>query len=267
MQARILGLWRYPVKSCAGEAVAELSLGADGTVAGDREWVVVDGQGTLTWMGAVPTLARVSARLGPQGCELRCAGQAPLRLHGDSAQPCELRAWNEARASFDLLPGGDMGADAAAWLVRATGQAGLRLVRLTQAARRRAGVNALHLVGQASVEVWRHMIPAPFDQAVLRLRPNVLIGLDEPDAAFLEDHALELESPQARLRVIQQCVRCIVPGLEPGSGAENPSCLAALSALSQSRQPGAPVSFGIYAEALGAGRLLVGEPLHLRLNF
>ena len=33
----VFGLWRYPVKSMAGEAVEAVGLDADG-VAGDRRW-------------------------------------------------------------------------------------------------------------------------------------------------------------------------------------------------------------------------------------
>jgi len=33
----VTGLWRYPVKSMAGEAVEAVELDADG-VAGDRRW-------------------------------------------------------------------------------------------------------------------------------------------------------------------------------------------------------------------------------------
>ena len=37
----VIGLWRYPVKSMAGEAVEAVELDADG-VAGDRQWGVRD---------------------------------------------------------------------------------------------------------------------------------------------------------------------------------------------------------------------------------
>ena len=39
---KVVAVWRYPVKSMAGEAVAQALVDAGG-LAGDRHWAVIDG--------------------------------------------------------------------------------------------------------------------------------------------------------------------------------------------------------------------------------
>ena len=118
--ARIAALWRYPVKSCAGEAVEALTLGADGWPVDDRAWSVIDASNELTWMGAHPRLALVHARLTPGGVELRSPGQT-LRVEQPRGAERSVRAWNGERQDFDVLQAWDAGEAAAALLQRATG--------------------------------------------------------------------------------------------------------------------------------------------------
>ena len=47
MTFHVAGLWRYPVKSLAGEALSEASIGPDG-IAGDRLVVVRGPEGVRT---------------------------------------------------------------------------------------------------------------------------------------------------------------------------------------------------------------------------
>src|SRR5262245_50682456 len=132
--ARIAGLWRYPVKSCAGEAVDTLQLDNDGWPEGDRAWGIADAAGELTWMGAHPRLALVSTALSPAGLQLKAQGRA-LTVALDGGEATILRGWNGERQDFDLLDAWDAGDDAAA-LLRATTGERLRLVRLSMPAQR-----------------------------------------------------------------------------------------------------------------------------------
>ena len=59
-------LWRYPVKSMAGERLAQAELGPLG-IAGDRELVVVDGAGRIVTARTRPKLLRMRAARHPDG--------------------------------------------------------------------------------------------------------------------------------------------------------------------------------------------------------
>lgn len=63
---RIAEIWRYPVKSLAGERLGGARLADDG-VPGDRRVVVVNGEGVVLTSRTRPTLLGLEATLGPDG--------------------------------------------------------------------------------------------------------------------------------------------------------------------------------------------------------
>ncbi len=265
--ARIAGLWRYPVKSCAGEAVGTLQLDADGWPEGDRGWGVVDAGGELTWMGAHPRLALVSAALLPAGLALRAEGRV-LTVRGDGGTAIGVRAWNGDRQDFDALQAWDAGDDAAA-LLRATTGERLRLVRLSTAARRRPHLNALHVVGDGSLQAWRDALAQPLAGLAERVRPNLLLCGEDGTALppFIEDILADARIGTLTLKRTSGCVRCVMPTVDPATGDPQPPALQALTQLSAERAPGAPVQFGVYARGDGVGTLRVGDRVELNLDF
>ncbi|MFT7771890.1 MOSC domain-containing protein [Roseateles sp.] len=266
--ARIAALWRYPVKSCAGEPVERLELDADGRPEGDRGWGIVDAAGELTWMGAQPRLALVCARLADDGLELQAQGRV-LGVTATAGEAIEIRAWNGEHQGFDTLQGWDAGDDAAA-LLRATTGERLRLVRLSTEARRSLAPNALHLVGDGSLRAWREALAQPLNRPAERTRANLLLHAEDGGELppFIEDILIEARIVGGpTLRRTSPCVRCVVPTVDPASGKPQPPALDALIRLSAERAPGAAVQFGIYASGSGAGRLDVGDRVELTLNF
>lgn len=265
--ARVAELWRYPVKSCAGEAVHTLQLDADGWPAGDRGWGIVDASGELTWMGSHPRLALVQARLLGQDLELQTQERS-LTVPGEGGDASEVRGWNGERQDFDVLQAWDAGESAAALLKATTGER-LRLVRLSIEAQRRSILNALHVVGNGSLQSWQKVFAQPLHGLAQRARPNLLLraedGGDLPP--FIEDLVTEARVGTLTLRRTTVCVRCVVPTVDPVSGEVQPLALAALTQLSAERAPGAPVQFGVYARGDGAGVLHVGDRVELTLNF
>jgi uncharacterized protein len=63
---RVAELWRYPVKSMAGERLAAADVGEDG-IAGDRTLWVVDPTGAVLTARTRPRLLGHRAALGPEG--------------------------------------------------------------------------------------------------------------------------------------------------------------------------------------------------------
>jgi uncharacterized protein len=265
--ARIAALWRYPVKSCAGEAVDTLMLDEGGWPQGDRGWGVVDAAGELTWMGAHPRLALVRAALTPHGLVLHAGGRS-LTLPLDDGTTVEVRGWNGERQDFDALQAWDAG-DAAATLLRETTGATLRLVRLSLTAQRRPILNALHLLGDGSLQAWCDASTQALSGVIHRTRPNVVLeGEDGSELPpFIEDIIVNASVGSLSLRRTAACVRCVMTTIDPVSTEAQPAALDALTRLSAARAPGAPVQFGIYVRADGAGVLRVGDRVELRLDF
>lgn len=265
--ARIAGLWRYPVKSCAGEAVDALALGTDGWPVGDRAWGVVDATGELTWMGAHPRLALVHARLAGGGVELESEGQT-LHVAEPRGAALTVRAWNGERQDFDLLQAWDAGEAAAGLLAQATGTQ-LRLVRLSEAAQRRPVLNALHVVGDGSLQAWQQALQLPLQGLAERVRPNVLLAADAagPLTPFIEDLLTQADVGTLSLRRTGPCVRCLMTSIDPATGTPQPPALDALTGLSTERAPGEPVQFGIYVASNGPGVLRRGDAVELTLDF
>lgn len=267
LTARIAALWRYPVKSCAGEAVNALTLDADGWPDGDRGWGVVDATGELTWMGAHPRLALVRARAVPAGVQLTAGGRS-LSFGDGEGREVTVRGWNGERQAFDALQAWDAGDAAADLLHEATGTT-LRLVRLSHAAQRRPVLNALHLLGDGSLQAWQQALDQPRQGLAQRARPNLLLTAEDggPLTPFIEDLLTEARIGKLVLRRTLPCARCVMTTVDPATGIPQPPLLDALTRLSAERTPGAPVQFGIYAAGSGAGTLRVGDEVELTLDF
>ena len=129
LQARIEGLWVYPVKSCAGVSLTEAELTPAG-LAWDRAWMVVDDEGEFVSQRELPRMALIqpSFRLGQ--LVLRAPGMLALHLSLEAAEwPVKVRVWD------DVVQAWDMGDVAAQWFsdfLGADAPAGLRRLRLVR---------------------------------------------------------------------------------------------------------------------------------------
>ena len=103
----LAALWRYPVKSMAGERLEAAELGELG-VPGDRALVVVDGRGRIQTARTRPALLRHHATLGVDG-RVRVDGldweseEVAERVRAAVAPTARLVAAPED-ARFDVLP-------------------------------------------------------------------------------------------------------------------------------------------------------------------
>jgi uncharacterized protein YcbX len=107
MPMRVAGIWRYPVKSMAGERLAEAMLRPEG-IPGDRLVQVYDGAGRMVTARRYPELLRHRAAMGPDGEPLVDGlpwnsveiARAVQLIVGPGAQ---LRR-SDGRGEFDILP-------------------------------------------------------------------------------------------------------------------------------------------------------------------
>ena len=104
VEARIAALAVYPVKGCAGIALAEATLAARG-LGQDRRWLIVDGAGRARTQRELPRLATVRPRLADGELRLSLGGDAELRVPvADRGEPMTVDVWGDRVAALALDP-------------------------------------------------------------------------------------------------------------------------------------------------------------------
>ena len=227
----LAGLWRYPVKSMAAEALAEGEVGWHG-IAGDRRWAFIRPgleRSGFPWLTlreradmrdftpsfAEPDQPDMSRTLvtAPDGQEYDVIDPALRARLGDG-----VRLIKQNVGVFDALP--------------------LSLITT----RTIAGLEAL--TGRAL--------------EVQRFRPNLLV---EPIGAadFPEDTwvGATLQIGQMEMRIDCRDPRCVITTMDPQSGERDPSVLRQIA---QERENCA----GVYATVVTPGRVAVGDAVTLR---
>jgi uncharacterized protein YcbX len=228
---RVVGLWRYPVKAMAAEAVGEAEVSWHG-LAGDRRWGFVrEGRERrgFPWLTIrdVPAMARYRPRLAdparpdrspvvvttPSGGELDVA---------DPALAAELGAGLALkldRGTFDALP--------------------------------------LSLITAQSLATLGTLAGRPL--AVGRFRPNLLVGADDPGHGgngFPEEAwvGCTLRVGDALVRIDRRDKRCVVVNVDPATAERDPVVLRTIARQRQAH-------LGVYGSTARPGRVAVGDPV------
>lgn len=223
---RVVGLWRYPVKSMAAEALEWADVGWDG-LEGDRRWAFVrDGmvRSGFPWLtirenprmwcyqprltGSGPAKAYVTLVRTPSGAELDVTDPALADELEHGA-----RVLRQNRGIFDTFP--------------------------------------LSLITTQTVAAVAGMAGAPLDP--LRFRPNLLVEAASGEP-FAEDEwvGAVLAVGGVRMRVDKRDARCVMINVDPDTRERNP---AVLRAVAQRRQGCA----GVYGTTVEPGRVSIGD--------
>lgn len=257
-------LYRFPLKSAAGEALQQASSDALGLV-GDRRWMVVAaGTGRFLTQRAVPRMALLQARWqGTQALRLSAPGMDDLDVAvPDTTTMRCVQIWS----SNAVVP--DAGEAAAAWLTRFLGQA-CRLVHLpveegiqvdldyAQLGERTAFSDGFPflLIGQASLDDLVQRVGRPLE--MLRFRPNLVVSGAAP---YAEDGWKRIRIGQLEFRVVKPCSRCVIPTIDPVT-AERDAEREPLATLLGYRKGEGGVFFGQNLIAEGRGELALGMPV------
>ena len=227
---RVVGLWRYPVKSMAAERLEDVEVSWHG-LAGDRRWAFIrDGQerSGFPWLTIRerPEMARYRPRFAepdrpngsltlvrtPSGSELDAADPALAAELGP-----EVRVIKQDRGVFDTMP----------------------LSLLT--------TQTLDGLGRLAGAVL----------AAERFRPNLLVeaasGPDFPEDSWV---GRVLRVGSLRMRVDQRDQRCVMVTIDPVTLARNPAILRAIARERDAR-------LGVYGSTVAPGRVAVGDPVEI----
>lgn len=246
MNIVIRELWIYPVKSLGGVRVEQAAITSAGSLALDREWIVVDAENRMVWQGDIPRMTLIRVELDERFLLLAMDGmlgalRMPTRHDGATVS---ITMYKRTFAGIDA---GDV---AATWLSEALGQP-LRLVRMGRAAHQWDGLNPVHVVSDASVTSLNEALAEQGDEPVVAMnfRPNVILANGD---AFVEEQNTVLEFGAARLHLREPCVRCELPNISLVDASRGRQPLKIIGRLSQARHTAKPASFGTYCTAEGA---------------
>lgn len=230
----VKGLYRYPVKSMAGERLDGGVLGWQG-LAGDRRCAFLreDYKGGFPWLSAGRMLSLVLYRphaeggaedathvATPQGAILELEGE-PLRDELSSAFGSPVRLMRLDHGMFDEAP--------------------------------------LSVITTATIRTIEAAAGRSLD--VRRFRPNILLDVAS-DRPFPEDAWIGgrlrfgdgADAPM--MSVTRHDVRCTMIGLDPDTAASDPGVLKAAVRANET-------CAGVYGSTLRAGPIAVGDRVHL----
>jgi len=257
-------LYRFPLKSAAGESLQRCASDSLGLL-GDRRWMVVAaGTGRFLTQRVLPRMTLLQAHWqGDTALKLAAPGMPELlvRVPDDKTMRC-VQVWS----ANPVVP--DAGETAAAWLSDFLGQA-CRLVYLPEDDGIQVDLDYARLgertafsdgfpfllIGQASLDDLARRVGRPLE--MLRFRPNLVVSGAEP---YAEDGWKRIRIGQLTFRVVKPCSRCVIPTLDPATGERAPDREPLNTLLSYRKGPGG-VFFGQNLIAEGRGELEVGMPV------
>ena len=224
----VSGLWRYPVKSMAGEALASADLSWAG-LAGDRRWAFVrpdSGGSGFPWhtirefpqMSGYPALLSDPARPDRSPAVVR----TPDGVRHDVTDP---------RLAADLGPG-------------------VRVMRLDRGA---FDAMPVSLISDSTVSALCALAQVP--GSPLRFRPNVVVTLDS-GAPFEEDDWVgsAVRIGAAVVRIDRRDSRCVIVNVDPATGRPGSRLLKVIGATRGAWA-------GIYGTTVRPGPVRVGDPV------
>lgn len=249
-QFEIAALWIYPVKSLGGMPVQSAAITPAGSLAYDREWLVVREDGRMVWQGDLPRMTLLQAQVEDETLTITGRdGESIAVPVAHSGAGMTVTQYGNAFAGIDA------GDTVAAWL-SAFLDLPCRLVRIGALAHTWK-LNPLHLVSVHSLAVLNQRLASLGDGPIEmeRLRPNVVLSGSHPP--FAEEALASLDFGNATIKLEGPCVRCELPNISRVDASRQKQPLKLIGKMSKERPASKPASFGVYSRAVGK-RLEVG---------
>lgn len=276
MHATISELMIYPVKSLAGVSLKEAHVSPTG-LEGDRQWMVVDGDGKFVTQRQLPAMATIETSF--KGGVLSLNHETTDRIEVKPYQSAEPQHWQIWK---DIVTGFAESAQISEWLTGVLGEfrgAPLRLVRLDNQTERRVAPKYLEqqestlkladacpflITCESSLQDLNQSLPQPMPMD--RFRSNIVLSGTE---AWHEYQWTHLQSEQLNFAMIGACQRCPMTSVDQQKGiiATPGEPLKTLMAKFPVGDKNLPY-FGQHAHLPGkeSGKLSVGEQLLIKTN-
>jgi len=281
---RVTEVWRYPVKSMAGERLGRAQVGSGGVI-GDRGWALRD-ENAREIRGAkkLPELLQCRARylsepatgdvppaeiILPDGTRMRSdETAAAARLSEFLGRPVTLWPLQPPEAKDHYRRALPDNPDMLVELREIFGRTAdeplpdltvfpAEIMEFTSPLGTYFDAFPLHVLTTASLAVMAEQTPGScFD--VRRFRPNFLVETDFGASGLVENDwcGQTLRLGGARIRIEIPCVRCVMPTLPQAELPEDPAVLRTIV-----RDAGQ--NLGVYATVVTAGVVAVGDPVEV----
>jgi uncharacterized protein len=222
--ASVVELWRYPVKSMAGERLHSCAVAQTG-LEGDRRWALVDG--SLNRAGKFMTIRQDERMLTYHA-----------RIAGDAVEV--------------VTPGGE--------LVEMDGRLVSQLATETSrplTLRELEGANfddsPVLLINVATIAAFGAEVGMELDRR--RFRANLYVDgfAPEEEVGWIGRRVVVGE---VELEVVNRCERCVIVTRDPDTTAATPELLRVLTETHEK-------CLGVYCQVTRPGRISVGDPVHV----
>ncbi|SDF64789.1 hypothetical protein SAMN05216571_10143 [Onishia taeanensis] len=263
-------LYRYPLKSCAGEPLERAQVHQEG-IAGDRRLMLARPDGRFITARTHPRLELMQVQLGEETVVLRFPGHRDLELvrANFSLAPFATEVWGDR---FEALA---TSKEADAWCSAVVGEAahllciGERSPRYRESIQQRVGFAdgyPLLLIGEGSLADLNAKLAHAQGASdgkphvMAQFRPNLVVAGSD---AFAEDGWQRLRIGDVELGVAEPCARCAMITVDPATGAFLPG-KEPLKTLATYRRGGkGKVLFGQNLVVLKEGQLTLGDDVEI----
>ena len=259
------GLFRYPLKSCAGLPLEHATVELMG-LEHDRRWMAVRPDGSFITGRELPQLVRVRAVPSAPGLHLSAPNMPDLDVPvpGAGAARLDVTVWGDTCSAARVDAAADrwlseyLGEPAALVYVDARMQ---RPVDPTYAAPDDrvgfADAFPLLLISEASLEDLNRRLAQPVPMS--RFRPNLVVDGCEP---FAEDGWKRLRIGTVELAVVKPCARCVFTTVDAETARTDPH-QEPLRTLTTFRRIDGKVMFGQNVVVRRAGTVRIGDTVEV----
>ncbi|WP_192034973.1 MOSC domain-containing protein [Halomonas sp. YLGW01] len=259
-------LYRYPLKSCAGEALEHALVGDEG-LAGDRRFMLARPDGRFVTARTHPRLELMQVQTDDEVLVLRFPGQVALELARSAFDraPFATEVWGDR---FEALT---TTREADAWCSDVLEEPVHLLCLDDRSPRYRPSIGQrvgfadgypLLLIGEGSLDDLNARLGPSQDKPhrMAQFRPNLVVA---GSAAFAEDGWRRLRIGEVELGVAEPCARCAMITVDPATGRFLPGKEPLKTLATYRRGDEGKVLFGQNLVVLKEGRLALGDEVEI----
>lgn len=259
---RLAGIYRYPIKSTAGQALERARVGSLG-LEGDRRYMVTRPDGTFLTARTHPQLQRVAAEPVAGGLRIRHPerGEIAAREAEFAAEPLATGVWGDEFPALTTTPALDE------WFSAITGAPARLLWLGPHSQRYRAKIGRrlsfadgypLMVISRASLDDLNTRTARAHRMA--QFRPNLVVTGTAPHA---EDGWSRIRIGTLELAVDKPCARCVMVTVDPATGEFLPGREPLRTLGRYRRGPDRKIYFGQNLVPLGDGEIELGAPVEV----
>lgn len=263
MVKTLSGLYIYPVKSCKGISLKEVTVEAKGP-RWDRRWMLVDNQGRFITQRKYHSLALVSVQVNGQDLLITFPNGASHKIAISSqGKEVEVEVWKDKCKAINLSHEIDrafsefLGVECRLVFIPDDAVRPVDPKYATQTTDQVSFADGFPflIISEASLAELNSRLETAVPMN--RFRPNLVISGCEP---FEEDTWKRIQIGGLQFEIVKPCARCVVTTVEQSTGIKG---LEPLQTLATYRKREKGIMFGQNAIHLSEGLLKLGDKVEI----